>query len=137
MLPLLFFFVALAVVGVVFENFTIRRDRRADVESGETPSHSEICGARIDQQNWSMPFVRLTLYPTFAVISYAKKIVLPYDTIDRVEMVGGILGRGVRLYHHQAATPEQLIIWSSDIDGLQTKLAALLRPRGGSAGADH
>jgi hypothetical protein len=126
MIPLVGFFVILGVAAVVFEIFTIRRDRKADVEKDQTPLHTEICGARIDLQNWSTPFVRLTLYSTFAVISYARKVVLPYEVVDDVTTFGSFLGDGVRIHHHQPNTPERLIIWSSDTNGLQKKLSTLV-----------
>jgi hypothetical protein len=75
MIPLLLVFVAVSVVAITFEILTNRRDRKAEIEEGATPLHNEICGARIDLKNWSMPFVRLTLYPRFALLSNANKIV--------------------------------------------------------------
>ena len=125
MMPLLLVVVAVVFVAITFEVLTDRRDRKAEIEAGETPLHDEICGARIDLKNWTMPFVRLTLYPKFAVISYAQKIVLPYGAIDSVAIEKVIAGRGVRIRHHHPGVPERLIIWSTDVDGLRKKLADL------------
>jgi hypothetical protein len=130
MLVLLAVGAAVTVVLTTFGVATGRRDRRADVESGLQSLHNEICGARIGEKNWSMPFVRLTLYPAFCLISYAQKIVLPYTAIDAVRVERTLLGRGVRIVHHLDGAPERLIIWSSDVDALHRKLAAL-------AGADR
>lgn len=123
---LLVFCVLLAGVAVLFEYFIICRDRKADIENEDLQLYTEVCAARIGPRNWSIPFVRLTLYPAFVVVSYARKIILPYDTIDKIAIERYILGRGVRIYHHQLNTPERLIIWSSDIDGLYAKLSELV-----------
>jgi hypothetical protein len=129
MVPLLLVVVAVAVVGITFEVLTDRRDRKAEIEEDATPLHNEICGARIDLKNWSVPFVRLTLYPKFAVLSYAKTIVLPYEAIDSVTVERGIVGRGVRIRHHQPDAPERLIIWSTNVDALRKKLSNLAGAR--------
>jgi hypothetical protein len=129
MIPLILITVAVATVAITFEVLTNARDRKSEMEDGASPLHNEICGARIDLKNWSIPFVRLTLYPTFALLSYAKKIILPYDTIDSVTIERGIIGRGVRIRHHQLNAPERLIIWSSDVDRLRKKLSNLIGPR--------
>lgn len=135
MIPLLLVVVAVAVVAITFEVLTDRRDRKAEIENGATPLHNEICGARIDLKNWSMPFVRLTLYPGFALLSYAKKIVLPYEAIDSVAVERGIVGRGVRIRHHQPDAPERLIIWSTDVDALRKKLSNLIGARADASAA--
>ena len=56
-MPLLLVVVAVAVVGSTFEVLTNRRDRKAEIEDGATPLHNEICDARIDLKNWSLPLV--------------------------------------------------------------------------------
>lgn len=94
-----------------------------------TPLHNEICGALIGPKNWSTPFVRLTLYPGFALLSYTNKIVLPYEAIDSVVVEKGVVGRGIRIRHHQPDAPEQLIIWSSDVETLRKKLSSLISDR--------
>ena len=129
MIPLILVVVAAAVVAITFEVLTNRRDRKAEIEDDATPLHNEICGARIDLKNWSMPFVRLTLYPKFALLSYAKKIVLPYEAIDSVAVERGIVGRGLRIRHHQPDAPERLIIWSTNVDALRKKLSNLIGAR--------
>jgi hypothetical protein len=129
MVPLILVIVAVSVVGITFEILTDRRDRKAEIEEGATALHNEICGAGIDLKNWSMPFVRLTLYPKFALLSYAKKIVLPYEVIDSVTVERGIVGRGVRIRHHQPNAPERLIIWSTNVDALRKKFSNLIGAR--------
>jgi hypothetical protein len=131
MIPLILVAVAVAAVGITFDICINARDRKAAVEDGVSPLHNEICGARIGLTNWSMPFVRLTLYPMFALLSYAKKVILPYDTIDSVTVERGILGRGIRIRHHQPDAPERLIVWSADVDRLSKKLSSVLDARSG------
>lgn len=115
--------------GITFKALADRRDRKAEIEEDAAPLHNQICGARMGRKNGSMPFVRLTLYPTFALLSYAKNIVLPYEAIESVTVERGIVGRGVRIRHHESRAPERLTIWSTDVDALRKKLSNLIEVR--------
>lgn len=126
MLLIVFCGAAIVVVAAIGVLATLR-DRKASVEQGLEPVHECNCGARVGDVNWSIPFVRLALYRSFMVISYAKKIVVSYDAIERLFVDRYILNKGLRVVHHDCAIPEYLMIWSTDVENLQKTLAALVR----------
>ena len=59
---------------------------------------------------FSVPFVRLSFYEDFVVISYSVKILLHYSEIENVEVKGG----AVHLHHNNLT--KQSIVLSGDTE---------------------
>jgi hypothetical protein len=103
------FFVIPVVVGCTLV-LLIRSAMKLDIEKGRTPVYHERCGGRFGMPAsgetglfshgfFTFPFVRLSMYEDFVVISYSVQIVLAYSEIDNVEV-----REGLHLHHH---TPEK------------------------------
>ncbi len=79
-------FLVIVILGYIL----ISSRRQSGSESNLTPIHKEICGARIGAWNYTIPFVRLSVYDDFLVVSYSKKIVLKFNEITKIKKVFGI-----------------------------------------------
>jgi hypothetical protein len=72
-------------------------------------------GARIDLQNATWPFAKLTLSSDSLVLSVASSLTYRFDP-DQVTWVEEItampvIGRGVRLHHNVVGYPQQIVFW--------------------------
>lgn len=102
------------LIAVPFLYLVRLRDRRAELEAGRRPHHSENCGGAFGGKRQLAPFVRLSLYDDFLVISFARQWVLRYTDIESVRLVGTCSPRVVRIRHCRQDLPPGLELWSRD-----------------------
>lgn len=99
------------VIGGLFSLTIILSAKRDEREKGKKPIYSERCGGRFGLIGFSIPFVRLTLYQDFLVLSCWTRIVIEYDQIRRLEG-DGILGIGIEFVTNDFNKYGQPIIWT-------------------------
>jgi hypothetical protein len=84
------------VIG--FFVFTILlSNKRHEIEVGKAPFYIERCGAQFGILTVTYPFVRISLYDEFMVISCFSRKIIEYDKIRRIEEESGILAREIEL----------------------------------------
>ncbi len=120
----MFFAASLVFLGVIIglTVIYIKSLQLSKDEENQEAIHTETTGMRLNDINLTLPFVRVSLYSDFFVISYYDKIVFRYSEISKIaiEQVG--LSKGIRIYHYKYGVPEKLIIWSTDNEYLFTKI---------------
>ncbi len=83
---------------------SIRKDAK---EKGITAIYSERCGGRFA----TFPFVRLSLYQDFLVISSLSKTIIEYKRVKRLEQ-GSIFGFGIQIVTTNTDKYGAPIIWT-------------------------
>lgn len=86
-------FILVLVIFVVIILVSIRKN---DKEKGLTPIYSERCGGQFGFVNATFPFVRLSLYSDFLVVSCYGKIIIEYARIRELRDIG-FLGTGLEI----------------------------------------
>ncbi len=118
-------FFAPIIVLIVFFYFIKKRDVLLDIEKSKIASYQEICGGRFNGFNLTWPFVRVSIYDSFIVISYVKKIVLTYEEIDSIFSKRYFISHGIHIQHHKKGVPKNIIIGSTDRD----KVLNIINPK--------
>ncbi|MBU0597184.1 hypothetical protein KJ641_02575 [Patescibacteria group bacterium] len=113
------------ILILVFGLFYKIRNNRLPEEAGMTPIHQEFCGGNFNYTNLSRPFVRLTIYNDFLVISYFKQILLNYHEIEKVELKNKVGKKGLKIYHNKIGVPKNITLWSPNIE----KIFSLIQPK--------
>jgi hypothetical protein len=110
MLPV--FLILFVLVGGSFTLIMILSSRKTNIEKGLTPIYTERCGGLFDIMNYTYPFVRLTLYDDFLVISCLTKRIVKYKNIKQIEKTGVFRG-GIQIitYNKHDDLPK---IWTSN-----------------------
>lgn len=80
----------------VFAFIILLSIRKSEREKGLTPLYSERCGGRFGFVQATFPFVRLSLYDDFLVLSCYGKIIIEYARIRELRDVG-LLGSGLEI----------------------------------------
>jgi hypothetical protein len=119
--PLALVTIIFSIVGLIFNQFIKHRNIRLAEEIGRTPVHEEIAGGRFGLTNFTIPFVRLALYPTFMVISAWNRYLLEYSAIERPEVRYHLISKGLQIFHTKYRLPS-IIIWSTNCDYLKTRI---------------
>lgn len=96
----------------LFHYFFTAREVLLDEEKGVHTIYTERCGGCFDGFNFTIPFVRLSIYNDFIVISYSDKILLKFKEIDEVKVKRRFIMAGVHIYHHKNGIPKDIILWS-------------------------
>ena len=106
----------LALVAVACGYYILLLHGRKTQDQGqrEPPDRTGpwVCGGRFDSENWTLPFVTVTLLDEWIEIKYRRSIRLRYDAIERVELYRRLFSRGVRVLHRDPTVPQHLILWS-------------------------
>lgn len=111
-----FYLLASIIIIALFIYFFKKRNSKLDIENNKIPLYSENCGGRFGLINFSIPFVRLTIYDKFIIISHIKKIVLNYNEIINIEIKRNIISKGLFINHNRNDIPQTIIIWSFNCD---------------------
>lgn len=78
-------------------------NRRIEIERDAEHHYTERCaGLAGNGVRYKGPFVRLSIYREFLVLSHLQTYVLPFDRIDSVEVESGLVGKGLRIVHSKA-----------------------------------
>ena len=117
------FALALAGAGFFFQHALSVRDRPLPEEGGQSALLEEHCGARIERgRNFTSPFVRLTIYDEFLVVScldYRRSV--RYGDIARLDEVKTLLGSGLALSVHDPEVPK-LTLWVRNVTRLKREI---------------
>jgi len=76
-----------------------------EIEKGLTPFFTTTCGGQFGGFAFSPPFVRLSLYDEFLVISYGEKILIRYKNIDNIITSRVFFFKLIEIYHKDTAPP--------------------------------
>jgi hypothetical protein len=102
----------MVTIGLLFLAILIFLSIHKDYkEKGLTAIYSERCGGRFGALSATFPFVRLTLYQDFLVISSLTKTIIEYERIKRFEQ-GSIFGFGIQIVTTNTDKYGQPIIWT-------------------------
>jgi len=84
----MFIFGVIASLGVLIGLIVIYQKslQKDENEKNREAIYTETTGARIDDLNLTLPFVRVSLYSDFFVISYYHKIIFRYSEISKIAM---------------------------------------------------
>jgi len=110
---------AVIIVPICFLFLIIRRNNKLSKELGLKPVYQENCGGVFDGMDYTKPFVRLTIYNDFLVISYIKKILLYWSDIKDVSVYTGLFSKGVKIIHNRSNIPTSIILWPNNAARLQ------------------
>lgn len=102
------------ILIIVFGYIINKRNLKLEIENKLTAVYSENCGGRFNGYNLSVPFVRLTIYTDFIIISYTKKVVLKYNDIVKIEIKKHFISKGIHIYHKRNDIPKNIIIWTAN-----------------------
>jgi len=97
--------------------------RRLPVERGQHPRYEARCGGRIGRHRHPIPFLRIAVYDRFVVIAGRRRLHLPREAIERVEVVGTRTPLTVRIHHHAAGVPARLEVWPEEVEPLVAAMA--------------
>jgi hypothetical protein len=102
----------MVTIGLLFVAVIIILSIRKDIrEKGLTEIYSERCGGRFGAFSATFPFVRLTMYSDFLVISCLTKTIIEYERIKSCE-AGSIFGFGIQIITTNNDKYGQPIIWT-------------------------
>jgi len=99
----------LFIIGGLFTVTMFLSSKKDKREKGEIPIYSERCGGQFSLINFTTPFVRLTLYQDFMVISCWTKTIIEYHNIKQLKIIG-ILGTSIKIISKNNNKYEQSII---------------------------
>ena len=111
-LPIIFAPLVLATAGTL--SFLAYRKSKAltPEEMGAVPIYAEQAGGRFDGFNWTIPFVRVTAYSDFSVVSYWNhQIVLNKGEVEGIEEKRGFLSKGLAVHDTRVDIPKKILIW--------------------------
>jgi hypothetical protein len=84
----------------------------APEEIGVLPIYGEQAGGRFDGFNWTIPFVRVTAYSDFSVVSYWNhQLVLRRGQVEGIEEKRSLFSQGLTVHHTRADIPKEILIW--------------------------
>ncbi len=121
------------IAVVVIMGLAIRKSRKPlSVEIGKKAEYQVVCGARIDSINTTYPFIRVSLYDTFMVVSGLRSFVLYYSEIQDARISSGLMGlrKGVEIVHTNVNVPAQILLLSSVNNELLNSIKGKIRPEG-------
>lgn len=88
--------------------------------------YTEQVGARFDKTYLSIPFVRVTAYTHFSVISsWRYKIILKKGDVESIELKKGLISEGLQINHRLMGIPD-ITVWSRHTAKLKSELAKSL-----------
>ncbi len=122
-------YIALVLFMIGIMILIIKRNGRLDIEKDKQPLHIENCGGFFGLFNYPLILVRFAIYDDFLVISYARKILLPFADIDKVEIEKRRFNYGVQIVHQRKDIPKYIFIWSRYGDVLKESLGAKVNDR--------
>lgn len=99
------------IVLIIFFYIIKKRNSLSEIEKHNNPIYTEICGGRFNFSNYTIPFVKLSIYDKFIVISYTKKIILQFEKIDKIYIKKALFSKGLHIEHHKSGIPKKIIIW--------------------------
>jgi hypothetical protein len=118
--------IPIIIVAIVFTLAIKASNKTHPLESGKVPIYSEKGGGRFDDINWTMPFVRISIYDEFLLISYSEEIVFRYNEITKIEIKNHFISDGIHIYHNKKGIPSKIILWPANpakvLELLQNKL---------------
>ena len=103
--------IALLLVLVIFSLTMLLSAKKAKREKGKTPLYSERCGGSLGFIGFSIPFVRITFYEDFFVISCWSRTVIEYNKIKRLRN-SGRWGFSFEIITYYPSKYGQPTIWS-------------------------
>lgn len=116
----------LVVVPTVLLYWYFVKNTKLSEEKGLTPVYQEVGGGRFDGVNYTLPFVRISIYDRFLVISYSRKILLTWNDISEVTLEEHLISTGIRILHNRSDIPKLIILWSKKperlLESIQSKL---------------
>ena len=122
-LPIILAPLGLATAATLF--FVAYRKSKAltPEETGVVSIYGEQAGGRFDGFNWTIPFVRVTAYSEFTVVSYWNhQIVLKKGQVERIEEKRGFFSQGLAVHHTRVDIPTKIVIWPRDTVKLKQAL---------------
>lgn len=111
----MFFIIGGLVVFIVVGFFTLTillSNKRHEIEVGKIPFYSERCGSQFGILTVTYPFVRISLYDEFMVISCFSRKLIEYDKIRRIEEESGVFAREIELVTTNREIYGRPIIWT-------------------------
>jgi hypothetical protein len=92
----------------------LRKDRKHPAEAGNIPVFSEACGGIIGWITYRGPFIRVSVYEDFLVVSCNKPYALKFYEISQLEPCTFFYKKGFRIRHENPAFPKRLEVWISN-----------------------
>jgi hypothetical protein len=107
---LIFFFPILlfAIVCSIWIYLLLKSNSKDPSERGLAPLYHEQCVGYFD--GLRRIFVRFAAYEDFLVISYSRKIILPYGQIRSVKKETFFLRTALHIYHGKAGLPDIVLL---------------------------
>jgi hypothetical protein len=97
------------------------------IERGMVPVYTERGGARFGRLNWSIPFVRITVYKDCVAVSCAThEILLRRGDVTGIERERHLWSQGLRVHHVRPEIPKSLLLWPRHAARLEAALRASL-----------
>lgn len=122
-LPIIFAPLIFVIMGIFFFLAYRKSKILTQEEIGLFPIYTEQAGGRFDSFNWTIPFVRVSVYSDFSIVSYwNNQIVFKKGEVERIEEKGGFLSQGLTVHHSRTDIPRQVIIWPRNIAKLKQAL---------------
>lgn len=116
----------LVVVPTVLLYWYLVENTKLPEEKGLTPIYQEVGGGRFDGVNYTLPFVRISIYDRFLVVSYSRKILLNWNDIKEATLEKHLISTGIRILHNRSDIPKLIILWSKKpeklLESIQSKL---------------
>jgi len=123
-----------AACGVLGGWYLIRAERIArtpsEPELHRTPLYVEQGGARFNDGNWTIPFVRIAAFDDLVVIScVTHHLVLRPGDVAAIQFESHLFSSGLPILHHRSDIPRELILWQRNVARLRVALEqSLLSP---------
>jgi hypothetical protein len=107
---------------VAYKKSKIRLIEELDISA----IYQEQCGGRFDFFNWTIPFVRISVYDDFVtIICWNFRIILKKGDVERIEEKG-LFSSGVQIVHKRKDVPQKLIIWTRNLLKLKKAIESSL-----------
>ena len=122
-IPLVLIWILFGGIGLFLVSIKKSGEKLLEVEKGKQKQFHLTCGARLNGMNYTSPLIRLSGYEKFMVLgSGQNRYKIDYSEIDKVEMMKGIVSRGVQIHHHNRVAPQKIIIWTGNPENLVTQI---------------
>jgi hypothetical protein len=119
---LIIFSLFLALSIVAYRKSKVRFIEELDIVA----KYHEQCGGRFGFFNWTIPFVRISVYDDFAaILCWNFKIILKKGDVQRL-VEKGLFSSGVQIIHNRNDIPQKLIIWTRNLSKLKQALESSL-----------
>ena len=124
---ILFVFVFFIIVLLAFVSYYRQSKELDEVEFGKTPLYSEQMGAWFTFGGYTKPFVRVSAYEGFFVVSCREdKYIFTKENVSELFFKDSFLSKQIIIYHSREYSPRKIILRPRNLERMYQALKTSL-----------